>query len=778
MLQKLWPIIGHLVTDIYNACLQQGYYPSTWRKAEVVMIPKAKKRDLTQPEAWRPISLLSCLSKGMERIIAKRMSYLAIKHKVLHVNQAGALPQRSATDIAAALTHDVERARRRKKVATLVTMDVEGAYDAILPNRLILQLRKQGWPEFLIRWLALYLAKRLASVRFEDAIAEALELLCGIPQGSPLSPILYLLATAALYELPGATHRYGYADDTAMLFVGDTLDETTAQANAAIATMEAWGRQEGFAFDVKKTEVMHFANQRRTSLPSVQHQDMAIQPKPAMRWLGVWFDARLHFTTHITKWAQKAKSITYHLRGMCNTVRGISAAAARKAAWAVVMPTLFYGVDVWYPGSGRVLRGHLETIQKTLTAACRMILPSWKTTPKTTLWKEAGIPPAELLLQQIAARNANRWARLDVHHPLTRRLLQQEHEIQHATHPNAATTRRTLMRDVRLIRNAALAPAAERPRLIPKRFSNAIWTEDKERRPAKECQAERIRKWSQSQTNLVVYSDGSKTKQDTAGFGYAVFRRQRPITQGCGQIGKGEVFDAEIRGAVEGLRAALAHQRPMEGVTVCIDNTSVIDCIGTTAPPSSQMAFRQFQKTGDAHPGMIRVRWCPGHTGIEGNERADQLAKEGAKMPVGDNLPTVSYCKRHLRSVLPTAFQRWWNGVDRESYRGLQLKAELKKLPELTLQRRQLGYLLAARTHHGDFADYHERFNHEDAEINCPCGRRKSPTHLFYCRKIPRSLRPRLSPEPEAAIKGYLGRSFKTYVKLADFYYSKIDKRY
>ena len=137
------------------------------------MIPKAKKRDLTKPETWRPISLLSCLSKGMERIIAKRMSYLAIKHKVLHVNQAGALPQRSATDIAAALTHDVERARRRKKVATLVTMDVEGAYDAILPNRLILQLRKQGWPEFLIRWLAMYLAKRLASVRFEDAIAEA-----------------------------------------------------------------------------------------------------------------------------------------------------------------------------------------------------------------------------------------------------------------------------------------------------------------------------------------------------------------------------------------------------------------------------------------------------------------------------------------------------------------------------------------------------------------------------------------------------------------------------
>ncbi|OAA60200.1 reverse transcriptase [Akanthomyces lecanii RCEF 1005] len=590
MLRNLWPTIGHLVTRIYNACLQQGYCPNAWRTAEVVMIPKPNKRNLTDPSAWRPISLLSCLGKGMERLIAKRMSHLAIKHKILHPNQAGALPQRSATDIAAALTHDVEQARRgkkKKKVATLVTMDVEGAFDAILRNRLILQLRKQGWPDFLVRWLAMFLTHRLASVRFEDAIAETLELLCGIPQGSPLSPILYLLATAALYALPGATQRYGYADDTAMLFVGDTLDETTAQANAAITVMEEWGRREGFAFDAKKTEVMHF---------------------------------------------------------------------------------------------------------------------------------EAGIPPAGVLLEQLAMRNANRWARLDVHHPLVHRILQQEHEIQHATHPDAATTRRTAMKSARLFRNAALAPAAERPRLIPKRFSSAIWTEDKEHRPTKERQAERIRKWSQTQTSMVVYSDGSKTERDMAGFGYAVYRRQQLITQGCGQIGKGEVFDAEIKGAVEGLRAALAHQRPREGITICIDNTSVIDCIGTTAPSSSQMAFRQLQKTGDAHPGMIHVRWCPGHTGIEGNELADQLAKEGAKMPVGDNLLTVSYCKRRMQSFLPMAFQRWWNTVDRESYHGLQLKAELKKLPELTLQRRQLGYLLAARTHHGDFADYHERFNHDDAK--------------------------------------------------------------
>lgn len=97
------------------------------------------------------------------------------------------------------------------------------AFDSILRNRLILQLRKQCWPEFVIHWREMLLAQPLANVRFEDAIAAALEFLCGIPQGSPFSLILYVLATAALYELPGDTHWYGYTDNTAMLFVGDTL---------------------------------------------------------------------------------------------------------------------------------------------------------------------------------------------------------------------------------------------------------------------------------------------------------------------------------------------------------------------------------------------------------------------------------------------------------------------------------------------------------------------------------------------------------------------------
>ena len=71
---------------------------------------------------------------------------------------------------------------------------------------------------------------------------------------------------------------------------------------------------------------------------------------------------------------------------------------ARRVVWSVVMPILFYGADVWYLGAEKLLKGILTKIQKTLIQACCMILLLWKIYPKTTLWREAGVPPAELLL--------------------------------------------------------------------------------------------------------------------------------------------------------------------------------------------------------------------------------------------------------------------------------------------------------------------------------------------------------------------------------------------
>ena len=84
------------------------------------------------------------LGKGLERLIAKRMAWIAIKYKVLASHQFGALPLRSSVDLTTCLTHDVETALVKGQTASVATLDIKGAFDAVLPGRLIRRLREQG----------------------------------------------------------------------------------------------------------------------------------------------------------------------------------------------------------------------------------------------------------------------------------------------------------------------------------------------------------------------------------------------------------------------------------------------------------------------------------------------------------------------------------------------------------------------------------------------------------------------------------------------------------
>ena len=108
------------------------------------MLPKVGKKDLSSPKSWRPIALLSCISKGLERFIARQISWTALRYGVLSPQHCGALLKRSGMDMVAAFTHDAEVALAGGKVVSLVTMDVQGAFDALLKNRLLERMIKQG----------------------------------------------------------------------------------------------------------------------------------------------------------------------------------------------------------------------------------------------------------------------------------------------------------------------------------------------------------------------------------------------------------------------------------------------------------------------------------------------------------------------------------------------------------------------------------------------------------------------------------------------------------
>lgn len=162
------------------------------------MIPKAGTKDRTSARLMRPIALLSCISKGLERLVARRIATTAITHDVISPQQVGAVPKRSAMDIVAVFTYDVEQALAVGKRVTMVTMDVQGAFDALLKNRLLHRMAQQGWPPACIRFVDSFLTERRVQVRLGNETTPRYPVACGTLQGSLLSPILYTLYLAEL----------------------------------------------------------------------------------------------------------------------------------------------------------------------------------------------------------------------------------------------------------------------------------------------------------------------------------------------------------------------------------------------------------------------------------------------------------------------------------------------------------------------------------------------------------------------------------------------------
>lgn len=238
--------------------------------------------------------------------------------------------------------------------------------------------------------------------------------------------------------------------------------------------------------------------------------------------------------------------------------------------------------------------------------------------------------------------------------------------------------------------------------------------------------------------------------EGSAGAGYCIYRgAKHVIDQGSVPLGQSaEVYDAEVVGAMEGLAAAI--RNPMAyyatNITVCLDNQEAASrlLLGPPTPSSSTRIakFRDLARSWPSRnrarytePGRVSVRWCPAHSGIPGNEKADALAKAACTITAPNLAPSIARARRIVNLRYEASASEYWSRNAPDRYRALRIGPSSRITPELaSMDRRSLGLLLAARSGHGDFAAYHRRFAHNSAPLTCSCGHDKSPEHFMTCQ--------------------------------------------
>jgi hypothetical protein len=125
-LRRAYAAIPDHFNKLYRTLGAIGYHPRPWRQSTTVVIPKPNKPDYSNPKAYRPIALLNCLGKVLEKLTASRLSSMAETHDLLHPDQIAGRPQRSTIDAAMALTHDIEMGRSKRLTTTALFLDVRG----------------------------------------------------------------------------------------------------------------------------------------------------------------------------------------------------------------------------------------------------------------------------------------------------------------------------------------------------------------------------------------------------------------------------------------------------------------------------------------------------------------------------------------------------------------------------------------------------------------------------------------------------------------------------
>jgi len=429
-------LLDPYLTQLFNAVIALDTYFDPWHEFTTVVLRKPDKPDYTIPKAYRPIALLNTTCKLLTALVAERTTSILEQHNLLPDTHFGGHPGRTTTDSLYLLEIIVKNAWRNGKVASILFLDIEGAFPNAVKDRLLHNMKRRRLPPEIVQFTDRMLTGRRTRLKFNDTESDWIPINNGIGQGDPLSMIAYLIYCADLTDLAddkNSETALAFVDDTAFITTGRTFEETHGKLKDMMERPGGalqWSKEHNSKFEVSKFTLMDFTRNRLHEQPALKIQSTQIKPTEQFRFLGVMVDHELTWKHQTGCAIAKGTEYVLQLKRLSRAAKGVSAKLMRKLYLTVAVPKFAYGAGIWFrpmykEGSNSTHRGSIG-IAKKLARIQRMaatsIMGAMRTTATDILDNHAYLLPIPLLLQKHCHQAALRLVSLPQCHPLYRHL--------------------------------------------------------------------------------------------------------------------------------------------------------------------------------------------------------------------------------------------------------------------------------------------------------------------------------------------------------------------
>ena len=347
--------LSQIVTHICHLSFSSGVVPSNLKKAYITPIPKCQRPTLSD---YRPISILPCLSKVIEKLVHKK--WLSPLSSKLGPEQFAFIPRlgQGTTCALTYIMHQILSFLDNPGAVRLVSIDMKKAFDRI-PHHVILEsLISKGATKELVTWIKSYLTGRKQSVKINNKFSNWIEAKSGVPQGSVLAPLLFAFTIDNLEPKHTNSMIIKFADDVCLLhFIRNCSDD---HLQDELNHISSWCSSNGLALNASKTKVMNF--QTKNSLIFTPIYDPAtnvfIEALHSIKLLGIIIDDRFTWKEHVNQILSKLRKRVYFLHALRQA--NASTTILSRVYEALVRSVMTYAFPAWCNVSATRFRSLLQ----------------------------------------------------------------------------------------------------------------------------------------------------------------------------------------------------------------------------------------------------------------------------------------------------------------------------------------------------------------------------------------------------------------------------------